>query len=183
MLQLVCTLFFQLPRNPASVMITQSIYETLFYLEDDSTPPTSWQLQGQKDKRSKPTFFKPNWFPQTTHTGVGYLLSLYWDCTVLFMYGHNITTTYSSSSRERKINKGLSNRVRTTTTAALVFCNRGHPLYGQGGLFPSDDKFQKRRNSVAFQVAQVVYGYGALMILSKKSRNNSCLSPAVVLNQ
>ena len=43
---------------------------------------------------------------------------------------------------------------------------------------PTDDKFQKSRNNVAFQVAQVAYSYGALMIGSKKSRNNSCLSPA-----
>lgn len=41
----------------------------------------------------------------------------------------------------------------TRPTAEVVFpvSTRGHPLYGQGGSFRSDDKFQKRQKQFSLQ--------------------------------
>ena len=44
----------------ASVMTTQSRYETLLCSEDDSTSPTKWRMQGHKDFQSHLIFFKSN---------------------------------------------------------------------------------------------------------------------------
>mmetsp|Transcript_7598 Transcript_7598/g.11866 ORF Transcript_7598/g.11866 Transcript_7598/m.11866 type:complete len:91 (+) Transcript_7598:519-791(+) len=59
-------------------------------------------------------------------------------------------------------------------TAALVFsvCGIGASLCPGSSLIPTDEKFQKKQKQCS---------YGALMIGSKKSRNNSCLSPAIVI--
>ena len=112
------------------------------------------------------------------------IFSLYWDCNILFMYGHNTTTTFSSSSQEVETNKELSYLCASTnnsSTGTTSVCGKGASLCPGSSLISTDEKFQKSRNNVAFQVAQVADSYGALMIGSKKSRNNSCLSPAIVI--
>ena len=112
------------------------------------------------------------------------IFSLYWDCNILFMYGHNTTTTLSSSSQEVETNKELSYLCASTnnsSTGTTSVCGIGASLCPGSSLISTDEKFQKSRNNVAFQVAQVADSYGALMIGSKKSRNNSCLSPAIVI--
>eukprot|EP00639_Heterosigma_akashiwo_P012729 CAMPEP_0206379798 /NCGR_PEP_ID=MMETSP0294-20121207/11614_1 /ASSEMBLY_ACC=CAM_ASM_000327 /TAXON_ID=39354 /ORGANISM="Heterosigma akashiwo, Strain CCMP2393" /LENGTH=142 /DNA_ID=CAMNT_0053828827 /DNA_START=240 /DNA_END=669 /DNA_ORIENTATION=+ len=108
------------------------------------------------------------------------IFSLYWDCNILFMYGHN-TTTSLLLSQEVETNKELSYFCASTnnsSTGTTSVCGKGASLCPGSSLISTDEKFQKSRNNVAFQVAQVADSYGALMIGSKKSRNNSCLSPA-----
>ena len=124
----------------------------------------SWRLQGQKDIRSKLTFFKSNRSPTTTHAGAGYSLSHYWDCTVLFMHGHKNTTTYSSSSQGSETCKELSNQVCTPPTATLgFFCLQQGPAFVRAESLIStfDDKFQKRsRNNVASKLLELHIAMG-----------------------
>ena len=183
MLELVFCMY-QLPRNARCICdITQLRYETSLCSEDDSTSPTKWRMQRHKDFQSHLIFFKSNWF-HNNHPYWCWVSSL---STGTVIYSSCMDTTQphlSSSSQEVETNKELSYLCASTnnsSTGTTSVCGTGASLCPGSSLISTDEKFQKSRNNVAFQVAQVADSYGALMIGSKKSRNNSCLSPAIVI--
>ena len=96
-----CWVHRPVPAQTASVLTTQSRYESRFAQEDDSTSPTIMAIARTKGYTVKTDIFKLNRFPTTTHAGAGYSLSLYWDCTVLFMHGHNNNNLLLLLTRER----------------------------------------------------------------------------------
>ena len=129
-----CFVDFSVPAQTASVLTTQPRYEI-------SLCSRRWlditNHHGDcKDKR----IYGQNWhfssrtdFQQPPMLVLG-TLSLYWDCTVLFMHGHNNTTTYSSSSQGSETYKELSNQVCTPPTATLgFFCLQQGPAFVRAG--------------------------------------------------
>ena len=111
----------------------------------------------------KLTFFKLNRFPTTTHAGAGYSLSLYWDCTVLFMHGHNNNNLLLLLTRERDPQGIEWPSVHTTNSNTRFFLSTtGASLCtGREPHLHTDDKFQKRsRNNVASKLLELHIAMG-----------------------
>ena len=75
MLELFCR-FFSSRANCICADNTTEVWNLALLKKMTRHHQPSWRLQGQKDIRSKLTFFKSNRFPTTTHAGAGYSLSL-----------------------------------------------------------------------------------------------------------
>ena len=123
----------QFPRKTASVLTTQSRYESRFAQEDDLTSPTIMAIARTKGYTVKTDIFQVEQI-SNNHPCWCWVLSLSTGTVLYSSCMDTTTTTYSSSSQGSETNKELSNQVCTPPTATLgFFCLQQGPAFVRAG--------------------------------------------------